>query len=445
MRLAFRARSILAFVTRACASVWFMAQPAHAASQALLDHECLALKRLAWARLALSLIGLLSWLVSSGGAGASWALPSLTSAALVAGWGLWTLRRGEDPSRVGLVSAIFDGVLLSLLPLLFVVSADQAPPSFVLKNDEVLFVLLLAAANTLPMRAAYPLVVCATPALVYAALGAWTMHGGDVAFSEDWVVVRTSAAVNRGGYFVNHVGMPLVAGVLLAMVARAGRSVVERSIEAERRIAMLSRFFSPRVARWLSDDVVLARRGVERRIAVLFLDLHGFTTLTEAMEPRAAFALLGEVHDALVDAVFVERGTLDKFLGDGLMATFGALGDDDDLAMRAVRCALRMRTSLTQLNAQRQARGAPHLAARIGVHLGVALVGNVGSRERLEFTSIGDTVNTASRVEAACKELETDLLVTEAVAHELPAGMATLRAETQLRGKQQPVRLYTVA
>ncbi len=199
------------------------------------------------------------------------------------------------------------------------------------------------------------------------------------------------------------------------------------------------------LAKRLGLGVPIERGGVVREIAVLFQDLQGFTGISEALGATATVDLLAEIHDVMVRTIFAEEGTLDKFLGDGLMACFGSIGDEEDLAGRAVRTALSMRAALASLNASRERRGEARLHQRIGVHLGPAVVGNIGSVERLEFTAIGDTVNTAARVEASAKELQTDILLTGAIVEKL-RGRAVVRSlgSVQLRGKDLETELFAV-
>jgi adenylate cyclase len=152
--------------------------------------------------------------------------------------------------------------------------------------------------------------------------------------------------------------------------------------------------------------------GTEREITVLFSDIRGFTSMSEHVDALEMVGQLNEYFAAMVDVVGHHKGTLDKFLGDGMMAIFGAPGDDPDHAEHACSCALEMLDRLTEVNESRKARGLPELKIGIGVHTGVAVVGNVGSPLfRVDFTAIGDTVNLAARLEAASKELGTEIVV----------------------------------
>ena len=156
-------------------------------------------------------------------------------------------------------------------------------------------------------------------------------------------------------------------------------------------------------------------------------------------------ALLADYHEVMVAEIFKHGGTLDKFLGDGLMATFGTPTSRGNDADNAVQAALAMNRALSRFNAKRRKRDLSEIYHRIGIHYGPVVAGSVGTSQRLEYTVIGDTVNVASRVEAACKELNVNLLITESVRLQLDRRYdVESLGEVEVRGKTAPMRLYTV-
>ena len=251
---------------------------------------------------------------------------------------------------------------------------------------------------------------------------------------------------------------PAVAVLAGLTWARAARAVDERArrrrFERERR--NLSRYFSPQIAEALAgrDEPYSLER--EQMAAVMFVDIRGFTAMAEGLPPEDAIALLRRFHAQVEETVFAEGGTLDKYLGDGAMATFGvpeARGDD---ALAALRAARRLSEAITADNA-----GDETMEIGIGLHHGPVLMGNVGAERRLEFTVVGDTVNVASRLEALTKELgvrvvASDALVSRARATADEAGanaapddprlLAALRRlpERRLRGRRQSMDLWTL-
>jgi len=204
------------------------------------------------------------------------------------------------------------------------------------------------------------------------------------------------------------------------------------------------RFFAPKLAKQIAESSESIRPGGEKRpVAVLFSDIRGFTALSEAMRPDETATLLTEYFTQMVECVFRHDGTLDKFIGDGLMAQWGApIGSADD-ADRALAAAREMMRELDALNATWRAAGRPELQIGIGLNFGEAFAGNIGSERRLEYTIIGDTVNTAKRVCQIAEERQ--ILVTDEFRRALHSSPQLIMCEpTDLKNKSQPVTLFRV-
>ena len=188
----------------------------------------------------------------------------------------------------------------------------------------------------------------------------------------------------------------------------------------------------------------MSRGGGRRWAAVMFTDIRSFTSMSERMTAEEVTAMLNEYFEVMVDLVFQCDGTLDKYLGDGMMALFGVPKSDDQAAAQAVRCGLEMQLALRSLNRTRHARGEPPIAMGVGVNFGEVVWGGLGSRKTMDYTVIGDVVNTASRLCSAAKGGQ--VLISEAVRNALPEATFSLDAlaPATLKGKAEPVPVYSV-
>ena len=248
--------------------------------------------------------------------------------------------------------------------------------------------------------------------------------------------IPASLAALKRGYLVDFL-LPVLAVALLGLGA---------DLLARRRLReALGRYVSPEVAaRVERRPEELA--GERREVSILFSDLRGFTTLSERMAPTLMAARLTEYFDAMTAAIFVHRGMVNDFIGDAIMAVFGAPLDDPDHARHAVRSALAMQRALEVLNRRWESEGLPPLRMGLGVHTGEVFAGNVGRAGKVKYAVVGDTVNLASRVEGLNKELGTIMLMTESTCRKAALNVGvTDRGLVQVKGRQEPVRIYEVA
>ena len=193
----------------------------------------------------------------------------------------------------------------------------------------------------------------------------------------------------------------------------------------------------------LAGEVELGGKTLE--ITILFCDLRGFTTFAEKRSAQELVGILNEYFTDMVDCVMGEGGVVDKYIGDNIMAVFGAPVSRPDDAVRAVRAALKMRVALEKLNARFAERGVEPLRFGIGLHTGEVVAGNIGSARRMEYTVIGDAVNVASRLESKTKELDTDLLISEATRERLAEDVDVEPiGEIHVKGREQAVKIFKV-
>ena len=229
-----------------------------------------------------------------------------------------------------------------------------------------------------------------------------------------------------------------------AAVAIQHARLAARLQEERRQRERLQRYHSPRVIERILEGENDAGAGFlaqERQISVLFADIVGFTTMSEQMKPPEVAQLLNQFFEAMIDVIFAHEGTLDKFIGDAILATFGAALPQQDHAVRCVRAALDMRKALAAFNAKCIQ---PELRIRIAINSGYALVGDIGSPKRREFTVLGDVVNTASRLESAVAQ--PDQIVISGATYQLVKDEIEARAlgSVNLRGRSGPVDIYEV-
>jgi adenylate cyclase len=236
----------------------------------------------------------------------------------------------------------------------------------------------------------------------------------------------------------------LVAFAGIAAVAIENSQFAERIRREALVRSNFERYFAPQLAARIAHSADATKLGGDKRpVAVLFSDIRGFTALSETMTPDGIATLLTEYFTEMVECVFRNGGMLDKFIGDAVMAQWGApIGSPDD-ADRAMRAALEMMEALDVLNERWRVQGRPMLEIGIGLNYGEAFAGNIGSERRLEFTVIGDTVNTASRLCSAADGGE--ILLTDEMRRALtdPPALAK-RASMELKGKTRKVPVFRV-
>jgi adenylate cyclase len=226
----------------------------------------------------------------------------------------------------------------------------------------------------------------------------------------------------------------------------AGGVISANYIREERVRNEYARFFSPVVARHIAEDRTgQAVMGKRRRITVLFSDIRGFTSISEGLSPEEVVELLREYFNTMVPIVLKHGGTLDKYVGDAIMALFGAPLVQEDHAARAVRAALEMVAQLPVLSPKWEARCGHALRIGVGINSGDAVVGVMGADHRREYSAIGDTVNLASRLEGVTKEFKTPIIASHATVTATGGQFQTRElSELQVRGRKEPVRIFSV-
>jgi adenylate cyclase len=326
----------------------------------------------------------------------------------------------------------------------------------------------------------YFFVFLATATLAYSwrtvvAMGFWTSAVWAIGVGWAWLQPATHAALSesvraavgsdvRMFHIINpsSIGIPerfqeitvfLIVAMTLALAVRRSNALLISHAGIERERTNLARYFSPNVVAQLSGNDEPLKQVRTQNVAVLFADIVDFTAYTDGRSPMEVIGTLRLFHERMEREVFRHGGTLDKYLGDGLMATFGTPSASDSDAGNALRCAQAMIASVGEFNLERKNRGEPPIKISVGLHYGQVVLGDIGLN-RLEFAVIGTTVNAASRLESLTRELGCAMIASDdlvqqarAEARSSDADFAPLAAQPArtIRGLEQPVGIWTCA
>jgi len=234
-----------------------------------------------------------------------------------------------------------------------------------------------------------------------------------------------------------------IASVIIVMLYFIVEKYFGEKLRRKKVLATFKKYVAPQIVDKISKDGTyeLKLGGEKRNIAVLFVDIRGFTPMSESLNPEQVVSILNEYLALTTDSVLSNEGTLDKFIGDATMAVFNAPFDLEDYIYKAILTALAIRDGSDKLAARLQEKFGKTISYGIGVNCGDAVVGNIGCEFRMDYTAIGDTVNTAARLESRAKAGE--ILISEAVYREVENRIeAECVGEMELKGKSRAVNVY---
>jgi len=247
------------------------------------------------------------------------------------------------------------------------------------------------------------------------------------------------------GYYISMAIVITGVGLFLSYLTYSYRKLLRDAVKFEVQNVQLGRYFSPGILNQIKndDDLFHAKKS---NIVVMFTDIRDFTAISEKMDPGEIVLLLRTYHRKMIEVIYRYGGTIDKFLGDGIMVTFGTPSESSDDCRRALLCGIELTAELQRWNAEREASGLAAIKQGIGIHYGNAVSGNIGSEDRLEFTVIGDAVNLASRIESQCKATGEKLLMSADFAKMISTEFQLREVGTvSVKGRQERVILFTVA
>lgn len=292
----------------------------------------------------------------------------------------------------------------------------EQPPQFSLKSSEFVYVFVLIALRALRFEPAWVLLSGGTALLGWALLLGVTLATGHASpLTWDTVTAHRSMQVHLGAEFDKALAVAVVSLTLALALARA-RHLLRSAVAQQRAVADLSLFFDERVARRITSAQaeVMPGQGELREAAIVFLDLRGFTQAAARLSPSALIALLGEYQGLAVPIITRHGGSIDKFMGDGILASFGAVLPDEAGAAHALRAVDEVLAAVDAWRARRLAEGLPAPDVGAGLATGPVVFGIIGNTQRLEYTVIGDAVNLAAKLEKHNKAEGTRALATRA-------------------------------
>jgi adenylate cyclase len=377
---------------------------------------------------------------------------------VLGGYLLFTLGRLAAASRMRLpgwllvLSVLIDMALLMGLIWSFHLQYDQ-PPSFVLKAPTLLYVFIFIALRALRFEARYVVLAGLVAAAGWAFVVGWviTANPQDTMITRDYVEYLTSNSILLGAEFDKIASILTVTAVLALAIHRARRLMV-RAIVEQTAARELSRFFAPEVARHISSaaGAIRAGEGEARDAAILYSDMRGFTELARKMPASEALALLAEYQARLVPVIQDHGGSVDKFLGDGILATFGAALPTESYAADALRAVDALIAEIADWRAGRLGAGLPAPPVGLAVATGRVLFGAVGDESRLEYTVIGDPMNLAAKLEKHTKTEGVSALASRATVEAAsrqgyaPPAERTVLAGRRIEGLLEPVDLVVL-
>lgn len=351
---------------------------------------------------------------------------------------------GCSMHRVGLLATAFDLTLAVACTLPNTMWPSPGTPSYASNlSHAIVFIATIASGMRMSNGAAWLGVILASFGLAGAVTLDQVLLGRPLAHPHELAAATTvfAASCLLAIFLARRTKHLLREGVAFLSAASRARAAAEGTLGA---------YLSPEVAAQALAGKAPTPGGVRRPVGILFSDLRGFTAYGETLSPERLVAELNDYLEAMVPAITAQGGTIDKFMGDGIMVVFGATEAQPDAALRAIRTAIAMGRALAEHNEERAARGRPPLEHGIGIHWGNAIVGNIGTKQRLDHTAIGDVVNTASRLQSETKRIGVQVLISGAAvkaAREAStdgrAPLCASRGRMRVRGRSEAIDVFT--
>lgn len=318
---------------------------------------------------------------------------------------LYLCEKGFIPGWFLALSVLADIALLMLLIWGFHIEYQQ-PPGFYLKAPTLLYVFIFIALRALRFDTVYLLLTGVGAAVGWAFLVQYAIAHDETgtAITRSYVEYITSSKILRGAEFDKIISILVTTGIIAIAITRAKRLMIF-AVRESMAATELKRFFAPEVAATISESETSLRpgQGVIRDAAILNVDIRGFTAMAAAKSPDEVMLLLSEYQSRVVRTINARGGRIDKFLGDGILASFGVNSPDHQCARNALLTISDIRAIIDTWNTERRSMGNEPISLGVSVTVGPVIFGVVGSENRLEYTMIGDAVNLCAKLEKHCK------------------------------------------
>ena len=268
-----------------------------------------------------------------------------------------------------------------------------------------------------------------------------------VYFESDWLIIMSDGFAINSWMFDENIRLQLFFVVLLLAIFYFNRKLLQSALQSQKANEALGRYFSPDIKDEIeNNDLDLVNQNPkDLDVAVMFTDIIGFTKLSEKMDPKDVLKLLTDYQTIMVNCIFEKKGSVDKFIGDAVMANFGTPRSQGNDAQNAFDCAIMMNEKLKEWNVNRKKNGLEKVSHRIGIHYGPCVVGNMGSEQRVEYAIIGDSVNVASRICDSCKDFDTNFIVSEDLYKKIESTQTSkVEKNHEIRGRKEPINLIKI-
>lgn len=354
--------------------------------------------------------------------------------------------KGHWRTKYDYISLFIDNLLVTVTIFNWYILKGDGNPNFLVKTPLVVFYLLPLSLSLFQYR--FSLVNFSFVCFLFSYYGFlfYALLDKNSVSSFDWHQYVLGDHIILSDAMVTKPTVYLVLVFAISYAIFRSLRMLLKFAAAESQKTTLSRYFSPDLVSEIVSEPEVIAKGKRQKVTVLFSDIRGFTQFSEPMDPESLSIFLTEFRRRMVRAIFQYGGSLDKFIGDAVMATFGTPSPSENPgedSKNAVLAAKAMLDELNTWNLERKKNGESEIKIGIGIHTGEVFCGSIGSEERMEYTVIGDTVNTASRIESACKDLGVTFLISEAVWLEIssPTGWDK-KADVTLSGREQKIHLY---